>query len=237
MSADPSAAYRRGFLASLPFIAMIAPFGLLFGVVATGQGLSMFETMAFTVMVIAGAAQFVALQLMQEGAPVLVTILTAAAVNLRMAMYSVSITPYLGAASLWQRMAIAYCLVDQSYVVGVAEFARQPGWTLRERIAFYWGVVSPIVPVWYASTWVGAAFGKAIPKDVPLDFIVPITFLAMVAPLLLTRAQIAAAAVSVLVALVLWWMPYSTGLLVAGIAAMLTGALVEMWEERRHAAN
>uniref|UniRef100_UPI00384C376B AzlC family ABC transporter permease n=1 Tax=Gemmobacter serpentinus TaxID=2652247 RepID=UPI00384C376B len=239
--ADPSfastgAIFRRGLLASLPFTVMILPFGALFGVLATAQGMSVAEAMAFSIVVIAGASQFAALQLMQEGAPIALIILTATAVNLRMAMYSVALTPHLGQAKLWQRALIAYFLVDQSYVLGAAEYARQPLWGLSEKLAWYFGVISPVCGLWYVATWAGATFGRALPAGLPLDFIVPVSFLAMVSPLLRTWAHRAAAAVSVGGTLALWWMPYSSGLLVAALAAMIVGALVEIHEEKRRGA-
>ncbi|MEM1342599.1 MAG: AzlC family ABC transporter permease, partial [Pseudomonadota bacterium] len=97
----PKSAYFRGFVASLPFTIMASPFGLLFGVVATEAGLNLLQVMGFTVVVIAGAAQFTAVQLMVDGAPTLVVLISALAVNLRMMMYSAALQPHLGAAPLW----------------------------------------------------------------------------------------------------------------------------------------
>ncbi len=235
MPAPLAPIFRQAVLRAMPFTVMIGPFGALFGVLATAQGMSVFEAMAFSVVVIAGASQFAALQMMQEGAPVLLIILTATAVNLRMAMYSVAMTPHLGHASLWQRAVIAYFLVDQSYVLGVSEYERRPDWGLAQKLAWYAGIVTPICGLWYLATWLGATFGKSVPPSWPLDFIVPVSFLAMIAPILLTRAQMLAAAVSIGGTLALWWMPHSSGLLVAAVAAMLAGAIWETREEARHA--
>ena len=61
----------------------------------------------------------------------------------------------------------------------------------------------------------------------------PITFIALFAPMLKSLPHLAAATVSVLGALALVWVPYNMGLILAGLAAMLTGALVETWKESR----
>lgn len=214
---------------------VIVPFALLFGVVATEAGLSMIEVMSFSIMVIAGAAQFAAVQLMQDGAPVMIVLATSLAINLRMAMYSAALTPHLGAAPLWTRAVISYFLVDQSFAVSSIEFARRPEQSLGEKVAFFFGTITPICPLWYVMTYAGARFGAAIPPDYALDFAVPITFLAITAPMLHTAAHRAAAAVSGALALAFAWMPYSSGLLVAAAGAMLTGAQVELWTERRRA--
>jgi predicted branched-subunit amino acid permease len=60
-----------------------------------------------------------------------------------------------------------------------------------------------------------------------LDFALPITFLAMVAPMLRTSAHLAAAATSVVVALALSGLPSGFGLLIAAACAMAVGVLVE----------
>lgn len=225
--------YRQGIIDSSPFILVIIPFASLFGVLATEAGLSVVETMAFSIVVIAGAAQFTALQLMQENAPTVIVLISALAVNLRMAMYSASLTPYIGAAPLWQRALCAYLTVDQSYVVGVSKFEREPDMTVPARVAYFLGAVTPIVPLWYAFTYIGAVLGAQIPESWALDFAIPITFLAMIAPMFRTIAHVIAALVAVVVALLAAGVPYSLGLIIAGIAGMMAGAQAELWLDRK----
>ena len=214
---------------------MIIPFATLFGVLATEAGLNVVETMAFSIVVIAGAAQFTALQLMQENTPTVIVLISALAVNLRMAMYSASLTPYIGAAPLWQRALCAYLTVDQSYVVGVSKFEREPDMTVPERVAYFLGAITPIVPLWYGFTLIGALVGARVPESWALDFAIPIAFLAMIAPMFRTAAHVVAALVAVVVALLAAGIPYSLGLIVAGIAGMMAGAQTELWIERKGA--
>jgi len=221
-------AYWTGVRHGAPFLLVIVPFGLLFGVVGTEAGLNIAEVMGFSILVIAGAAQFTAVQLMVDEAPTVLVLATALAVNLRMAMYSASITPWIGAAPLWQRAVAAYFLVDQTYAVSQARFEARPGMTVPERLAYYFGSISPVCPMWYAATLAGAVMGQAIPPEFALDFAVPITFLAMIAPALRTLAHVAAAATSVAVALALAFLPYQAGVLVAAVAAMVVGAQLEL---------
>lgn len=225
-------AFRRGLRNAAPFSLVIIPFALLFGVVATEAGLTLFETMSFSVLVIAGASQFTALQLIEEQAPVLIVLATSLAVNLRMAMYSVALTPHLGAAPLWQRALMSYVLVDQTFATAMAEYDRNPRLSLSEKVAYFAGAVTPICPLWYGATFAGATLGTAIPAGFALDFAVPITFLAMIAPGLRTLPHVVAAFVSVTGALALAWVPYGGGLLVAAVAAMAAGAQVELWMGR-----
>lgn len=219
--------FFKGVRDAAPFLLVVGPFSVLFGVVATEAGLTITETVAFSLAVIAGAAQFTALQLMVEEAPTVIALVSALAVNLRMAMYSAALTPYLGAAPLWHRAFAAYFIVDQSYGLSILRFDQNPDWTLSQRLAYFWGSVAPICPFWALFTYVGAVIGEELPPWLALDFALPICFLAIIMPMLRSRAHVAAALVSVVAALLFAFLPFNLGLLVAGLLGMITGAEVE----------
>jgi predicted branched-subunit amino acid permease len=158
---------------------------------------------------------------------------SALAVNLRMAMYSASLTPHLGATPIWQRALAAYVMVDQSYACSIIAYERNRDWTPAQKMAYYFGAVTPVVPVWYGMTVAGALIGSAMPAGLALDFAVPITFIAMIAPALRTLAHKAAAVASVILALLFAFVPFNLGLLFAGIGGMIVGAQVELWMSKR----
>jgi len=226
-------AYLQGVRDGAPFVLVVVPFAMLFGAVATEAGWPLAATMAMSVLVVAGASQFTALQLMVEQAPTLVVIAAALAVNLRLAMYSAALAPQIGSAPLWQRASVAYLLVDQTFGAAVNRYALQPRMSTSEKVAHFFGTATPIFPLWYVFTGVGAVAGAAIPDALALDFAVPIAFISLVAPMLRTTPHVVAAAVSVAVALAFAGLPYSLGLIVAGAVAMLAGAGTELWQERR----
>ena len=62
-------AYLKGIVDALPFVLVIIPFASLFGLLATEAGLSVVESLTFSVAVIAGASQSTALQLLPEDVP------------------------------------------------------------------------------------------------------------------------------------------------------------------------
>ena len=194
---------------------------------ATEAGLSLAEAMSMTVLVIAGASQFAALSQMQDNAPVVVVILAALAVNLRMAMYSASLSVHLHSAPLWQRAVAAYILVDNSYAVGVSRFERTPTMPIDQKMAYYIGCAVPVWVFWYIASYVGALVGQSIPAGFALDFIVPLAFIAIVAPMIRTLPHLGAAVTSIVAALGLSFVPYSLGLLIAAGAAMIVGSEME----------
>ncbi|WP_375689155.1 AzlC family ABC transporter permease [Pseudooceanicola sp. LIPI14-2-Ac024] len=233
MTTTVKSAYWKGVRDGAPFFLVVSPFALLFGVVATEAGLNVWEALGFSVAVIAGAAQFTALQLLQDDAPAVIALVSALAVNLRMAMYSATLTPYLGEAPLWKRAFVAYFLVDQSFAMSVGTFERNRDWSIPVRLAYFFGVVTPVCPFWYVFTLVGALIGDAIPPAFALDFAMPITFIAMVAPMLRSVPHLVACFVAVVAALVLVSLPLNLGLLIAGLLGMMAGAATEKLMERR----
>ena len=230
---NPRAAYWSGFRTATPFILVVVPFALLFGVVAQEAGLSIVQLMTMSILVIAGAAQLTALALLSEHAPTAIVLITALAVNLRMAMYSAAMVPYVGKAKLSTKLWISYFLVDQSFAMSIQKYEETPDMALSEKLAYFFGTISPVAPMWYGATLVGALLGSQIPPEFSLDFAVPICFIAITGPMLRTPAHVVAALVSVSVALLLAWVPYSMGLLVAAILAMIAGAQTEVLLARR----
>ncbi len=226
------ASFWRGVTQALPFFVVIVPFAMLFGVVATEAGLNVFEALTFSVVVIAGASQFTAVQLLADGAPAWVALISALTINLRMAMYSASMTPHLGPAPPWTRVILAYFMLDQTYALAHVEYESKT-LTLEEKIAYFFGIVVPIGIPWYIFTVLGAIIGKSIPSSYGLDFAVPIAFLAMIGPMLRTRAHMLAAFVAVVLALLFAWLPYNLGLMVGAFGGMITGAQVELMTTRR----
>lgn len=214
--------FRAGAWAAVPVLLAVGPFGFIFGALATEAGLDPLETMAMTAIVTAGASQLAALQLMVDEAPALIAVLTGTVVNLRMAMYSASISlHWRGVPMLW-RVPAAYFLHDQSYALSLRRYRERPGEPLADRLGFYFGAGTITVSTWICGSWLGVVAGRMIPPEWGLGFAVPVTFLAVVAPLIRGRANIAAAGVAVLAALALHGLPYGFGLLLAaalGIAA------------------
>lgn len=225
--------FRRGAIKSLPFLIVMIPFAMLFGVVATEAGMDVAQVIGFSVLVLAGASQFTAVQLLSDNASVIIVILSCLAVNLRMAMYSASLVPWLRNATGAQKAWVAYALVDQSYALSIQEYEANPQMSLRHRLAFFAGVVMVVCLPWMIFSWLGATVGQAIPEGIALDFAMPITFLAMIAPMLRTPAHLAACFVAILGSLVFAGLPSGLGLLIASPLGMATGAVVEAWSERR----
>ena len=232
------ACFWRGALHAVPFLLGLVPFALVFGVMARAAGFDLVQVNAMSILVLAGASQLTIVELVQQQAPTLIVILSALAVNLRMAMYSASLAPWLGRASPRARAAVAYGLVDQCFVLSLTEYERAPSLTMAQRLAYFTGTALVMVVPWIVLSHLGAVLGRALPvAEWGLDIAVPVMFIAMVAPSLRSIPHLVAASVSVALALALHWLPAGLGLLVAAPFAMVAGAATEQRLNRRRAAQ
>lgn len=233
LARSPAQCFLHGLVQSLPFLIVLLPFGVLFGVVAGEAGMDLPKVIGFSVLVLAGASQFTAVQLLSDNAPALVIIASALVVNLRMAMYSAALVPWIGKSSGGSRAAVAYLLVDQTYALAVQHYEENPRLRLDQRLGYFFGAALACCAPWVVASVLGFTLGRSIPESWALDFAVPITFLAMIAPMLRSPAHIAAALVSIIMSLVLASLPAGLGMLIAAAMAMAAGASVEVWQDRR----
>lgn len=80
---------------------------------------------------------------------------------------------------------------------------------------------------WQLGTALGIFLGAAIPESWSLDFALPLTFIAMVVPVLKDRPAIAAALSAGVVALIAFSLPYKLGLILAALVGIVVGTLLE----------
>ncbi|MEM8622140.1 MAG: AzlC family ABC transporter permease [Pseudomonadota bacterium] len=227
---------RRGFVsgiwAAVPIFIAVIPFGMIFGTVAVEAGLTLSETMAYTMIVTAGASQLAALAVLDQGGPAFMAVLTGAIVNLRMAMYSASLAVHWrGVGMLW-RVPAAFFLHDQAFALSMARYARADEPT-ADRVGFYFGVGITTTIVWIIATLVGALVGNSIPQSWGLDFVVPACFLAIAVPMIRGTANVVAALVAALLGVLCADMPGGSGLMLAAATGIAAGMATRRLMERR----
>lgn len=221
-------ARRREFLAGvrdqLPILLGVIPFGLIFGAVALGAGLSPVEVQGFSIFVFAGSAQFIAAQLVGAGTPPAIIVLTILVVNLRHVLYSATLAPYLSRLHRLWRWSLSWLLTDEAFATASIHFRRADNpaahWYLLGTGLTLWGT-------WQVSTTVGIAIGATVPPAWNLEFALPLTFLALLMPTLTDRPTWAAALCAGAAAVVLQGLPYGLGLLAGALTGILVGLLLE----------
>ena len=183
--------FWAGVRAEFPLLIGVFPFGLIYGTLALEAGLSPVSAQMMSSIVFAGSSQFVAAQLIHDAAPGIVIVLTIAIINLRHMLYSASIAPYLEQLSPRWKGLLAYLLTDEAYAATVIHFEEE-GLTPTSHW-FFLGAGFSLWFTWQISSALGILLGTAIPASWSLDFALPLTFIAMVIPVLKDRPVIASA--------------------------------------------
>jgi predicted branched-subunit amino acid permease len=175
--------------------------------------------------VFAGSSQFVAAQLIHDAAPGSVIVLTIAVVNLRHMLYSASVAPYLEKLSVRWKGLLAYLLTDEAYAATIIHYEKE-GLTPTSHW-FFLGAGFSLWFTWQVSSALGIFLGTAIPSSWPLDFALPLTFIAMVMPVLKDYPVVAAALSAGSVALLAYSLPFKLGLILAALVGILVGTFLE----------
>jgi 4-azaleucine resistance transporter AzlC len=211
--------FKLGFLAVLPIISGIIPFGVVMGAAFSSAGLSFLQSVFMNISVYAGAAQLASLDLMKAHAALAVVVATGLVINLRFLLYSAAMAPYLKDSPFIIKFISAFTLTDQSYAVMSANQDKFK--TNTEAVHFYLGTAAAMMLVWDTSVLAGYIFGNFAPASLSLDFAVPLSFLALLAPTLKTKKHIGVAIFSSVLSLVFYGLPLKTGLLFTALISMV----------------
>lgn len=217
-----------GFKVTIPFMVGAAPFGVIFGAVATQKaGLSAMEISALSLFVFSGSAQFVAISLMAVGAGAWTIWLATLILNLRHTLYAAALVPYVRHLSLPWRFVLSAGLTDETFAAMEDRYRR-----LGRREYSHWAYLTSVVAMyvnWNIWTQIGIATGQQFAglKDSGLAFAVIATFIGMVVQKLTTPGARAAAGIAGVLAAALAFLPHNLGLTIATIVAICGAVLVD----------
>lgn len=217
--------FWNGVRAEFPLLVGVFPFGMIYGALALNAGLSASASQLMSSIVFAGSAQFVTAQLAHNAAPAFVIIVTIAVVNLRHMLYSASLAPYLENLSLRWKVLLSYLLTDEAYAPSIIKYERDGVQPFSHW--FLLGAGFSLWFTWQVSTALGIFLGAAIPEEWPLDFALPLTFIAMLVPILKNRPMVASALSAGLVAVLAFSLPYKLGIILAALTGILVGTILE----------
>ena len=216
----PSSEFWAGARDTIPVIVGAIPFGIIFGALAVNAGLSVAATLGMSLLVFAGSSQFVAAGLVTQGAGILVIVVTTFVVNLRHALYSASLGPYLSKLSQRWLMPLGFWLTDETYAVVIQRYARDDGsphkhwYHLGSSVAMYLN--------WQLCTVIGIVAGTQLQgmADWGLEFAMVVTFIGIVIPLLKNVPMVLCAVVAGAVSFLLRDWPNQVGLMLGALAGI-----------------
>jgi predicted branched-subunit amino acid permease len=216
--------FLGGAVDAVPTLPANVPFGFVAGAAAVDAGFTDAQAVAMSGLIFGGASQLAAIELLNEGAPLLVVVLTAVVVNLRYVMYSAAIAPYFrGFTAGWRAFASQF-IVDTTFAVAVTEYERDE---TTDRLSYYLGEVATIYVGYVVGTAVGVFAGDLVPDGLQLDFAVPLLFLALLVPSITDEATTAAAAVGGFAAVAAAGLPMNLGIAAAATAGIGAGVLTD----------
>ena len=131
--------FAAGASACLPVVISVAAYGLVWGVLARGAGLSLLEVIMMSGLVFAGSAQFVALNLWtatHATLPIGPLVIAALIINLRYLLLTATLRPLFPAGKVSGRAWLMFFVSDENWAITMLEMKKGGG-----TIAFLLGVV------------------------------------------------------------------------------------------------
>jgi predicted branched-subunit amino acid permease len=199
-------------------------YGLSFGAISTAAGLSVWQTMALSLLMFTGASQFALVSLIGGGGSPIAGAATAVLLGTRNAFYGLRLAPIIGGRGPRTALAAQF-VIDETTAMAVAA---EPD---NARLAF-WATGISVFTLWNLGTVIGALGAQAIPdpKTLGLDAAAPAAFLALLAPRMKGRGVWLVAMVAAAVAI------SSVPVVGAGIPILLAAAVtvaLGLWLEAR----
>ena len=220
-----TAEFKEGLRSSGPILLGVIPFGITCGVIGSTAGLTPFESVAMSLIVFAGSAQFIAITMITSGAGCGLIVLTTLIVNLRHLLMGASLAPSMAPLSFPRKMLLSFLLTDEAYAVTISRIDSK-----SYSPAFQFGTGISIYVTWALTTLAGALAGSRIPDPLAwgLDFALPATFLVLLLPRLKDRISLTVCLVAGIISIAgSVYLPGKWYMIAATLAAVVTGGILE----------
>jgi 4-azaleucine resistance transporter AzlC len=208
--------YGAGLRAVTPLLPAVLAFGVSFGVLSQAAGFDGAASIVMSLTTFAGSAQFAVVSVMSAGGTAAAAIVAAVLLNARYGPMALSAAGAFRGAWL-RRLLEAQLLVDESWALS----QRDGGFDRRVLIGAGLGLYAG----WSGGTAIGVVAGDSLadPATLGLDAAFPALFLALLAPLVLSRRGMAAALLGAGIALTLTPLTPAGIPVIAATAACLVG--------------
>lgn len=150
-------------------------FGMSFGAVSVGSGLSIAQTMVLSLVMFSGASQFAFVGVAAAGSP-FAAVPTALLLGVRNGFYGVTMSEFLSPRGL-AKLYTAHFVIDETTAMALGQSGA------RARRYAFWATGLILFALWQIGSLAGALLGGAIdPKTFGLDAASPAVFLALLWP-------------------------------------------------------
>jgi 4-azaleucine resistance transporter AzlC len=167
--------FRDGVKAALPIVLGYLPVGMAFGILAQKAGLTTFEAGSMSLLVYAGASQFIAVEMISKGIIWFPIVLTTFFINLRHLLMSSTFSLFFNKNSLRTLSLLSAQLTDESFAVAMSDTSK-----ISNRPRYLLGLQMTSHLAWISGSVGGAFFGSLIdPKEYGLPFALPALFICL----------------------------------------------------------
>jgi 4-azaleucine resistance transporter AzlC len=226
-----------GIVAMAPLLVGVVPFAVIFGAVAVANSLSVPGAVAMSAFVFAGSAQFIGASLLGAGVATGFIVFTTFVVNLRHALYSLTLAPNLKHLPQRWLLPLSFLLTDEAFAVVVQRYQRADASPYKHW--FYLGAAGALYLPWQLFTWLGLWVGASIPNPERwgLEFTLPLTFIAILVPLVRGRSIVVCIAAAGISSLLLNGLPNKLGLVLSALIGVAAGYLASRLETPKAGTN
>jgi 4-azaleucine resistance transporter AzlC len=223
-----------GVKASTPIMASYIALGIACGIVLYDAGFTVGQIMMMSLLVYAGAAQFLAASLVVMGASVPSIILMVFFLNLRHVLMSASISSFVKDKSLLYLGLFGHTLSDESFGINYSRFQNRQ-WHPNEALVTSLSNYS----TWIVSTILGGVIGSQFPiNTLIMNYALIAMFLCMMVMQFVSKAHIVAAIASVCFTVILTVvLQHNIALVIATVLASCIGYIVENRTDRIKGGN
>lgn len=224
--------FREGVRDATPIFVGLLPTGAVTGIAIAGAGFGYSEAFASSTVMFSGMAQIAVVELVSVRAPLVIVMLTVMMINLRYLLYSATLSTVLRRESFLRRSSLAYFLTDTLFARTISR-TTDPDFNPSIFWAYSMGIGVISVLSWLVGTSLGFFAGDSIPKQVPLDFAVPMMILALLFPVLRSTPMIVAALFGGGVALISAGLPANLSILIGSFSGIVAGTAVAIVAQQR----
>ncbi len=218
-------------MAAVPLAVPALPIGVLLGVaIRESVVVGNLAGWASSFLVFAGAAQFAAVELLDDGAGVVAVVAAIFMINARHLMYSAAIGGRFQEAPRWFRFVGSYFLVDQVFALNNEHSPLAPtARPLAEQLRFFLGSAIPMATVWYFGVGAGILLGEFIPASWEIEFAIPLMFLGLLVLSTFNLPGVVAAVIGGAVAVLGRDWPAGTGLLTGAVLGVIVAGVLDWY--------
>jgi len=215
----------RGAVANIPLAVSAVTYGGVLGVLSAQKGVTWAEMTAMNVLMFAGSAQFVMVDMWQEPLSVLAVAMAVFIVNLRYLLIGASLQPVFAGHSLWRKALFMHLVADENWAVTITEHRKN-----GTDPYFLFGGGLLLLCAWSCGTLGGNLLGSFIsqPEKYALDFAFVAVFAALSLSLWRGRGDALPWAGAIVLALVSEkFLPGKWYIVIGGVGGALVAGAIE----------